>query len=290
MIFFCHPFRSDAPRSTLHATQLTMPPLHAIILGIIQGITEFFPISSSGHLILVPALLRWPDQGLGFDTVLHLGTLAALVWFFRHDLLTIARDVMRNDDLGEQARSFCLRVLVAAVPALAVGYIFNDAIERLTRHAGLVAVDLAFWALVLFAADRFARTSRQTSSPLMDVTWKQAIAVGLSQPIALLPGTSRSGITMTAGLLTGLSREAAARFSFFVSIPVIAAAGGYGLLKMMKHGTGGDGMIALGAGFIFAALVGAWAIRFLISYVSKRRFDAFVYYRMALALVVLLFV
>ena len=286
-----------------------MNVIHALILGIVQGLTEFFPVSSSGHLIVFPLVFHWPDQGQAFDTVLHLGTLAALVWFFWKELIVLVKESLQNDEIGARARSFCLRVFVAAVPALMVGYFFSEAIERLTRSAGLVAFGLAFWAIVLFAADH--RSSRlQKKSPsqtqntqipdtqppplirdrelvapysLRDVSWKQAIAIGLSQPIALLPGTSRSGITMTAGLFVGLSREAAARFSFFVSIPVIAAAGGYGLMKTIKHGIYGDGMLSLVVGFFTAAFVGAYAIRFLLSYVSKHRFDAFVCYRVALA-------
>lgn len=264
--------------------------IQAVFLGVVQGVTEFFPVSSSGHLILFPAWFRWEDQGLAFDTVLHLGTLAALLWFFRTDLFSLARDGMRSGADGARARSFCLRVSVAALPALAAGYLFFDAIERWMRHAWLVAFDLTFWAMILFVADRFSSSSKRpwTAANGFSVTWRQAIVVGCSQPIALLPGTSRSGITMTAGLLTGLSREAAARFSFFVSIPVTAAAGAYGLLKMARHGVGGDAILTLSAGFFAAAITGAFAIRFFLSYVSKHRLDPFVFYRLALALAVLL--
>ncbi len=266
--------------------------MRALFLGAVQGLTEFFPVSSSGHLILFPTLFHWADQGLAFDTVLHLGTLAALIWFFRNDLLSLAHNGMRFGASGARARSFCLRVCVAALPALAAGYVFFAVIERWIRNTWLVAFDLAFWAIILFVADRFS-SSQRPASPIADdlsVTWVQAIVVGLVQPIALLPGTSRSGITMTAGLFTGLSREAAARFSFFVSIPVTAAAGGYGLYRMTRQGIDGDAILPLFAGFFAAAVTGAFAIRFLLTYVSKHRFDPFVFYRLALALAVLLLV
>ena len=268
-----------------------MPLFHALLLGAIQGLTEFFPVSSSGHLILLPVFFHWKDQGKAFDTVLHLGTLAALLWYFWGDLAALARHSIASGPSAVQARTFLIRVFVATLPALVIGYALRHVIDALTRHAWLVAIDSVVWGLVLLAADRFAKKRHQESSGhVPNVSWKQALAVGCAQPIALLPGSSRSGMTITAGLLTGLSREDAARFSFFLSIPVTAAAGGYGLLTTIHHGIGGDGMMSLFVGFITAAIVGAYAIRFLISYVSKKPFDVFVAYRVALAALVWLLV
>lgn len=264
--------------------------IHGLVLGLVQGLTEFFPVSSSGHLILIPHLLGWPDQGLAFDTVLHLGTLLALLWFFWKEIVSLLKRAFdKRDEVAKNARRFIALVVVATLPALVLGYLFNDAAEAHLRSWTLVAVDLAIWSFVLFGADRYRQKHLKGSvEDLEKVTWKQAMIVGLAQPLALLPGTSRSGMTITAGLLTGLNRETAARFSFFLSIPVTAAAGGYGLLKIAKHGlVAGDSWAMLIVGFLAAFVSGVWAIRFLLSYVAKKPYDVFVVYRLALAALVL---
>lgn len=249
------------------------------MLGAVQGLTEFFPVSSSGHLILVPVFLHWADQGLAFDAVLNLGTVTALLWFFRNDIIDIFK---------RRSWEFVLKVIVATIPAALLGFLLKDFIDTYSRQAWLVAVDTAFWALILLWADRWGGKQKVTLKDFEKVSWKQAIVIGLAQPIALAPGTSRSGITMSAGLFSGLSREAAAKFSFFLSIPITGAAGLLGLVKVAKQGAGADGTLALFIGFISALCFGIFAIRFLISYVAKRHFDGFVAYRLALALVVFL--
>lgn len=259
------------------------------VLGAIQGLTEFFPVSSSGHLILVPVLLGWPDQGLAFDTVLHLGTLAALLWFFRAELWSLAVRVFKRDVDGRRAREFVLKLAVATIPAVIAALLLKDAIESVFRSGNLVAFNLALWGLVLLWADRSVQAGVKDES-VESVSWKQALAVGLAQPLALIPGTSRSGITITAGLFSGLSRAAAARFSFFLSIPVVAGAGLSGLSDFFEQGSGSGGILVLAIGFLSAMLCGLFAIRFLLSYVAKRRYDLFVAYRLALALLVVLLV
>lgn len=252
--------------------------LRGLVLGAVQGLTEFFPVSSSGHLILVPVLFHWADQGLAFDAFLNLGTVSALIWFFRKDLVDIFR---------RRSWLFLAKVTVATIPAALLGFLLKDFLDLYSRQAWLVALDTAFWALILLCADRWSGKQKTTLKDYEQVSWKQAFIVGFAQPIALAPGTSRSGITITAGLFTGLSREAAARFSFFLSIPITGAAGLLGLVKVAKHGAGPDGTLALVAGFLAALGCGIFAIRFLLSYVAKRRYDGFVAYRLALALVVL---
>jgi undecaprenyl-diphosphatase len=252
--------------------------IRGIVLGAVQGLAEFFPISSSGHLILVPTLLHWSDQGLAFDTVLHLGTLIALLWFFRNDII---------DLIKRKSWNFLLKVAVAALPALVIGYLANDWIESNVREGWIVAFDLIFFGIVLFAADRWSEGKKSRVDAYESVSWQQALIVGFAQPIALFPGTSRSGITITAGLVSGLTRQAAARFSFFLSIPITAAAGLHGLLKVTSHGIGSDQGISLIVGFLSALGFGLFAIRFLLSYVAKHRYDGFVIYRLILALVVL---
>lgn len=266
--------------------------IRAIALGAIQGLTEFFPVSSSGHLILVPILFGWPDQGLAFDTVMHLGTLAALLWFFRVELVSLAARGVRSGPEGEGARAFLLKIVAATVPAVLVAFALKDLIESSFRSGVLVAFNLALWGLVLLWADRRAgaQGERSSETSIEAVSWKQALLVGFAQPLALIPGTSRSGITITAGLFSGLSRAAAARFSFFLSIPVTAGAGLSGIFDVVKHGTASEGILFLAIGFFSALFCGLFAIRFLLSYVAKRRYDGFVAYRLALALVVLVLV
>lgn len=260
--------------------------LQGAILGLIQGLTEFFPVSSSGHLILVPAFFGWRDQGLAFDTILHLGTLVAVVWVFRRDISATLRGTFVQHDRA--AKRLFYQVIVASLPGIVLGGLFGTAIETAMRGPIPVAVDLAFWGLVLFAADRLSVKRQDATRDTSRVTWRQALAVGLSQALALLPGTSRSGITMTGGLLSGLDRSTAVRFSFLVSIPTIAAAGAYGLFKLMREGVPGGAAWELLAGFLVAAAAGIWAIRFLRSYVEKHSFDVFVYYRLALAVIVMI--
>jgi undecaprenyl-diphosphatase len=267
-----------------------MELIQGIILGLIQGLTEFFPVSSSGHLILVPRLFGWPDQGLAFDTVLHLGTLCAVIWAYRADLADLIRRIVLRREAD--AIQFGLKVVLAAIPGLAVGAIFGSAIESTLRGPMIVAIDLAFWGIVLLVVDRWTAKRRGLVTDAKRASWVQAIVVGLAQVIALMPGSSRSGTTMTGGMLSGLDRSAAVNFSFFVSIPTIAAAGGYGMLKIVRDpsvlGTGG--VAPLIAGFLAAAIAGAWAIQFLRSYVAKHPLDIFAWYRIALAALVLLVV
>lgn len=268
-----------------------MSILQAVVLGIVQGLTEFLPVSSSGHLILVPRLFGWADQGLSYDTMLHLGTLLAVVWFFRKSLVQLVVNLFsKTRETAEAARTLLIQLIVCSLPALVLGYILNDWIEHVSRKPWLVALDLALWALVLWRADRVStkRGDGAAESPieLPRIRWSQALVMALTQPIALLPGSSRSGITITAGLFMGLSRSAAARFSFLLSIPVTAAAGGYGLLKWITQGSGSTEAVApsmLAVGFLAALASGVFAIRFLLSYVSHRRFTPFVVYRLLLA-------
>jgi undecaprenyl-diphosphatase len=260
--------------------------LRGLVLGAVQGLTEFFPVSSSGHLILIPVLFGWPDQGMAFDTVMHLGTLCALLWYFREELWSLAARVWKRDTDGTAARLFVAKIACATVPAAVVALIFSDFIETGLRSGKLVAFNLALWGIILFWADRTSSKRNVADESVEKISWKQALAVGFAQPLALIPGTSRSGVTISAGLFAGLSRKAAARFSFFLSIPITAAAGLSGLLDVMKHGSGSDGMLLLAVGFLAAMAFGLFAIRFLLSYVAKRRYDGFVLYRLALALLV----
>ena len=250
-----------------------MSVLQALILGIVQGITEFLPVSSSGHLILAPVLFGWREQPLAFDAVIHLGTLAAILVALRGDL----------PKLFECQGRLGWTILAATIPALAVGFLFKDQIETVLRSPMVVAASLAIWGALLWAGDRNVRAG--ATGDVTKVGYRRAMFIGVAQAIALIPGTSRSGVTITAGLLTGLSREAAARFSFLLGIPAIAAAGGVSLLDVVR-GTEPVAVLPLVVGFLSAFIFGVAAIRFLLRLLKTASYVPFAAYRIALAIVV----
>ena len=253
-----------------------MSYLQAIVLGIVQGVTEFLPISSSGHLILVPRVFGWPDQGQAFDAVMHIGTLAALVAYFRTELIALLR--------GALSPRVALILLAATIPGGVAGLLFAKAIETNLRSPMLIAVATAVWGLVLWVADRRAgHAVAPKGEPLEHVGWTRGLVVGFAQALALIPGTSRSGITMTAGLFSGLDRATAARFSFLLGIPITAAAGSYKLLHLMRAGVPpGEGGPLVAA--VLAAFLAGWlAVWFLVGYLRRRSLTPFVIYRLLLA-------
>jgi len=254
--------------------------LQGVILGLVQGLTEFLPVSSSGHLILVPHLFGWGDQGLGVDAALHLGTLAALLVYFRRELGAMAT--------GALSRRLTLIVVVATVPGALAGAGFGTLIETRLRSAFVIAASTAAWALVMWLADRRAsRSATGRGDPLDRITWRHGLTVGCAQALALVPGTSRSGITISAGLFGGLDRSTAARFSFLLGIPITAGAGGLKLLNLLHHGLPpGDGGPLVAA--LLASFVSGWlAVWFLVGYLRTRSLVPFVVYRLALSVVIL---
>jgi undecaprenyl-diphosphatase len=259
-----------------------MTALHAVVLGLVQGATEFLPVSSSGHLILVPALLGWPDQGLAFDAAVHLGTVLALLIYFAGELRRLAAGVLAGQPTD---RRLAAAVVLGSIPAGIAGLAFQRVIETRLRSTTVVAVSTILWALVLWWADRRAAWSRVRE--LRDVGIGRALVVGLAQALALIPGTSRSGITISAGLFTGLDRSTAARFAFFLGLPVTVAAGLLESVALARAGlTAADlGVIGLGVGTSFAA--GLAAIWFLVEYLRRRTLAVFVVYRIALGLLIL---
>lgn len=252
-----------------------MTYLQAIVLGVIQGLTEFIPISSSGHLILVPRLLGWDDQGLAFDAAIHLGTLAALVVYFRAELAAFVT--------GGLSRRLALLIAAGSLPAFLAGGLFHRWIEDSLRSPVVIAASTGFWAVVMWLADRGARAAPPPGEPLERVGRGQAIAIGCAQALALVPGTSRSGITITAGLLGGLDRATAARFSFLLGIPVTAAAGAYKSLQIARGGLALEDTGPLLAAVLAAFLSGWAAVWFLVGYLKRRSLTPFVVYRLLLA-------
>jgi undecaprenyl-diphosphatase len=256
-----------------------MTPLHAIVLGLVQGATEFLPVSSSGHLILVPKLMGWPDQGLAFDAAVHLGTVVALLIYFTRELRGLTAGVRQGRSAD---RRLAAAVLLGTIPAGIVGFAFQRAIESRLRSVTVVAVSTVLWALVLWWADRQA--ARNHVHDLHAVGVGRGLVIGLAQTLALIPGTSRSGITLSAGLFTGLDRATAARFAFLLGLPVTAAAGLLQVSGLLRHGMTEDslGILALGVGT--ALVAGLAAIRFLVAYLQRRTLLVFVVYRIALGL------
>jgi len=254
----------------------------AIVLGLVQGATEFLPVSSSGHLILVPRLFGWPDQGLAFDAAVHLGTVLALLIYFAGELRRLGGGLLarRPSDCRLAAG-----VLLGSIPAGFAGLAFHHVIETRLRSVTVVAASTILWALVLWWADR--RAARNGLTDLREVGIGRALVVGLAQPLALIPGTSRSGITLSAGLFTGLDRSTAARFAFLLGLPVTVAAGLLEVTALLRDASTGDGLglIALGVGTSFVA--GLAAIAFLVSYLQRRTLLAFVVYRVVLGLLLL---
>ncbi len=259
--------------------------LHGLILGIVQGATEFLPVSSTGHLILVPKLLGWEEPGNAFDAIIHLGTLAALLWATRKFVWTLTTDAFVRG--SRPARILIAQIVVACIPALAIGAVFGNVLEQRLSGAGMIAFSLALWGVVLWIADRYSAVLKMRTARVEDVGWKRSIAIGAAQAIALIPGVSRSGITMTAGLAKGLDRETAVEFSFLLSIPTIAAAGASGLLSAARHGLGGSTPSMLIAGLLASVVSGAIAIRLLKTYVASHSFTPFVVYRLLLAAAVI---
>lgn len=264
----------------------------AVIMGTVQGLTEFLPVSSSGHLILVPYLLGIKDpfiNSLEFSVILNIGTLAALLIYFLRDwtrLLVAFLATIRDRSLADDPdRRLALLVAVATVPALAVGFLLHDLEATIRQQVGLVAVMLVVGAAILWLAER----SGSRRNVALDLSVPQALAIGAAQALALVPGISRSGISISAGLFAGLRREEAARFSFLMAIPVIAAASAYEVLQTIR-GVGVPMQTGpLAAGLVASFVFGMLAIATLLRFLRTRSTDIFVVYRVILAVVVLVF-
>lgn len=262
--------------------------LQAIVIGIVQGLTEFLPVSSSAHLILVPRVLGWDDAFIlspAFDATLHLGTLVALIAYFWRDLwryfvafLRLLRDRSIGGDVDKKV---ALLLAISVVPGAILGVGLESFVDTFFREQLLVVCGLLIvGAVILFVAERAARHTHE----MAELTPMQALGIGLAQALALFPGISRSGITISAGLFLGLKREAAARFSFLMATPIIAGAGLWKLRELLSGSAGFDSA-ALAAGLVAAAISGLAAIWFLLAYLRRASTDVFGLYRIAAAIV-----
>jgi len=271
-----------------------VPILHAIVLGLVQGLSEFLPISSSGHLLLVPWLFGWHDFSSlsvekAFDVSLHMGTLVAALLYFRRDVTTYVREgvrlvVKRERPANAEGRLAWLLVL-SALPGAAVGALFEKSIDEKLGKPALIAVSLIVFGLLLAYIDR-----RVGERKIEQYTKRDAIIVGAAQVLALNPGTSRSGITMTAGRFLGFNRDTAARVSFLMSLPITGGAVAYKGLKLLKDGVPSGLGVAMAVGVLTSGLAGWIAVWGTLKWVRTRSFTPFVVYRLALGGAVLVIV
>ena len=262
-----------------------MTVFQAIVLGVIQGLSEFLPISSSAHLALTPWLFGWESPGLAFDVALHLGTLIALVWFFWQEWITLARaffTIIRKRRVETESERRLAFVVVATIPGAAAGYLLQSYARTVFRTPALIATMIIVMGVVLWAVDRYAPREKGIAT----MGWRDAILIGLAQMFAIVPGVSRSGSTITAARAVGFSREAAAVFSFLMSLPIITAA----VVFEGRHAIEQGITAPLVAGVIAAAISGWLAISVLLKFVARNSYGVFAVYRLVVGAAVLVVV
>jgi undecaprenyl-diphosphatase len=256
-----------------------MNPLHAAVLGAVQGFAEVLPISSSAHLILIPWLLKWPESGLTFDVALHLGTFLALSLYFWRDIIEMVVsffDAIASRRLNTPARRLPFLIIAATVPAAVIGKLFEHQVEAVFRsNPLLIASFLVLFGLLLGVVDYLGRKRLV----LDEIKPASALTIGLMQCLALIPGVSRSGITITAGLMLGFTRESAARFSFLMSLPIVAGAALLKTVHLFKHGIPVGEVLPMLVGIGTSTVTGYISVVFLLRLVQKQTLSLFVWYR-----------
>ncbi len=261
-----------------------MSLIQIIVLALVQGLTEFLPVSSSAHLILVPVISQWQDQGLAFDVAVHVGTLSAVMWYFRNEIVRMTADwfesISKRQLVGESKLAWA--VIWGTIPVGLAGLLLHDFIDTQLRSPLVLAWATIGFGLLLWIADVTASRQRDEST----LNWKDVLIIGLAQALALIPGTSRSGITMTAGLLLGLTRTAAARFSFLLSIPTILLAGGYKGLKLLEQAAPVD-WLAIILGIVLSAITAYLCIHYFLKLLDRIGMLPFVVYRLVLGMTLL---
>lgn len=259
-----------------------MNVFHALVLGIVQGLAEFLPISSSAHLSLVPYVFGWQDPGLAFDVALHLGTLAAVLWYFRYEWIKLTKaafDMLRTRKVVGDEQWRAIFIIIATIPGAIGGLLLEKYAETVFRDPRLTAIALIVMGALLWAADRYARQTRA----LPGMRWTDALLIGIAQVFALIPGVSRSGSTMTAGRALGFDRTSAATFSFLMSMPITAAAAVLKVPEAVRAGI----TLPIVVGILASAISGWLAISVLLRYVSTKSFGIFALYRLLLGVAVL---
>lgn len=273
-----------------------MEIIQSIIIGGIQGISEFVPISSSGHLVLIPYIFKWNYNGLTFDVALHFGTAIALLAYFWKDWIKIIKSAVssqqsvdssttnKQPQTAEYPQNLLWQILLASIPAAIIGFLFNDIIDK-TFHSSsstgmiVIALNLAVFGIILWLTDQYSKKTLL----IKQVSYKKSFLVGLSQALALIPGVSRSGITITTGLAMGLKREDSARLSFLLSTPAMVGAFIYSIKDLSLN----DINSVFVVGVVSSTIFSFFAIRFLLDYLKKSNFSVFVWYRIILAIVII---
>jgi undecaprenyl-diphosphatase len=261
-----------------------MPLFHIIVLSIVQGLTEFLPVSSSGHLVLVPLVIQLPDQGLLMDLAVHIGTLLAVLVYYRRDLWAMALGFLRHKtEADAQARRLGIYILLASLPAVIIGFLLHKLVPEGIRDVRVIAFTTIFFGLLMGIADM--RSPRDRA--LGQMTLKSALVIGAAQVLALIPGTSRSGVTMTAARLLGYQRVEAARFSFLLSMPAVAGAGLLAALDLADATAAMQRDAVIAGAMTFVAAFATMA--FLMQFLRKASMLVFVVYRVALGAALLAF-
>ncbi len=259
----------------------------AIILGIIQGSTEFIPISSTAHLRIIPALLGWKDIGAAYTAVMQIGTLAATFIYFRRDIIFLIygfkRAFKKKNFLSDSSSRIFILIIIGTIPISVCGLLFSRFIENEARGLYVISAALIILAIFLFIAEKVSPMNKK----LFDITFKDGIIIGFAQALALIPGSSRSGVTITAGLFRGLKRDVAARFSFLLSIPAIGLSGFYELYKE-RNVLLNENFVSLMVATIVSGIVGYFSISFLITYLKTKSNLIFIIYRIALGILILI--
>ncbi|MEK7598236.1 MAG: undecaprenyl-diphosphatase UppP [Patescibacteria group bacterium] len=256
----------------------------SVVLGLVQGLGEFLPISSTAHLALAPYFFHWKDPGLSFDVALHLGTLIAVVAYFYRDWINIFKLALKNKPITNNPQPITYEknilwlIIIATIPGVLAGYFLEDKAETVFRNPLIIALALALAGLILYLADKYAKQEKGIEG----INLKKSVVIGLAQAVAIIPGVSRSGATITAGLFEGLDRKSAARFSFLLSTPIIFGAVVLKLPHLVASGV--DAGIIVG--ILASAVSGYLAIKYLIKFIEKSSYQIFFYYRLFLAFII----
>ncbi len=267
-----------------------MSIIQAIILGIVQGLTEFIPISSSGHLVIIRDVLDWEDPGLFFDVILHLGTLVAILVYFRKEWMRLIRmipDLIKSfsNKAALPPEEFLLsKIVVGIIPAVIMGFLFEGILEKYFRNLFMVAT----WMIIIGIIFIFAESIAKLHKRFTEITIIDSLIIGAVQVFALIPGISRSGITISVGLLRGIRRSVAAKFSFMMGAPLMFGAGLFEFIKFLQKGTIEEGAWFFIAGFVAAIVVSYFAVRFLIGFLKKHSLFVFSYYLFAIGIVLII--
>ena len=262
-----------------------MDLIESIILGAIQGVTEIFPISSTAHLVLLPWFMNWRDEGLPFNVALHIGSLIAIIYYFRYDWIEIIREfircIFRGSFAGNPRGRMGLYLVIATIPGAIAGVLFESQASGVLRHPLYVAFSLSFFGLLLYVSDKFTGKSKTVE----DMSLTDCVIIGVSQAFAIVPGVSRSGVTITGAMFRGFKRDEAAKFSFMMAAPLIAGAGVFESRHLEISSVLSLPFIA---GVLTSAVFAFLAIKYLLRFVRVRTYNIFVVYRLALAVVIVI--